>query len=100
MSIDSSDQVKTIWLLNAGIEVDKGATLDINSNDVDWIKIIPGKDTPNAISVYGSLNVDSVKITSWNTHTDDYVKLYKILENEEENEEEEQSSNELRHTSR
>lgn len=51
LRLESSDQGKKIWFLNAGILVDKGATLDINSNDVDWIKIIPSKDIPNAISV-------------------------------------------------
>src|SRR5215217_2076767 len=66
-----------IWLLYAGIEVEKDASLDINSNDVRWLKIVPSKNTPNAITVDGSLKVDSVKITSWNPETNDYVKFAK-----------------------
>ncbi|MGD1834719.1 MAG: hypothetical protein ACPKQO_03265, partial [Nitrososphaeraceae archaeon] len=62
-----------VWLLNAGIEVDKNSMLEMTSNDVNWLKIVPGADTPNAISVSGSLYVDSVKITSWNPNTNDYV---------------------------
>jgi poly(beta-D-mannuronate) C5 epimerase len=64
-----------IWLLYAGLKLEKNAHLDINSNDVTWLKIIPIKNSPNAIEVDGSLKVDSVKITSWNPKTNDYVKF-------------------------
>ena len=66
-----------IWLLYAGIKVEKDASLNINSNDVRWLKIVPSKNTPNAIEIDGSLKVNSVKITSWNPETDDYVKFPK-----------------------
>ncbi len=49
--------------------------MDINSNDITWLKIIPSKKSPNAIEVDGRLKVDSVKITSWNPQTNDYVKF-------------------------
>ena len=65
------------WILNAGIRVEKDATLNIDSDDVTWLKIVPSKNTSNAIEVDGSLKVDSVKITSWNPETDDYVKFPK-----------------------
>lgn len=81
-----------IWVLQAGINVEKDATLDINSEHVDWIKIIPGKDNPNAISVDGSLKIDSVKITSWDKQTNDYIKLFKVAGNEDEDEDEEPPS--------
>ncbi len=61
------------WILKAGIYVEKNATLSINSHDVTWLKIVPSENTPNAIEVDGSLKVDSVKITSWNPQTNDYV---------------------------
>jgi mannuronan 5-epimerase len=64
-----------VWLLYAGLKVEKNAVLDINSNDVTWLKIIPTMKSPNAIEVDGSLKVDSVKITSWNPKTNDYVKF-------------------------
>jgi mannuronan 5-epimerase len=61
------------WILKAGITVNKDATLNIGSDDVTWLKIVPGSAKPNAILVDGSLKVDSVKITSWNPQTNDYV---------------------------
>ena len=66
-----------IWLLYAGIKVEKNASLNINSNDVTWLKIVPSKNSSNAIEVDGSLKVDSVKITSWNSKTNDYIKFPK-----------------------
>jgi parallel beta-helix repeat protein len=71
----SENNNEKIWLLNAGLKVEKNAILDINSNDVTWLKIIPSKKSPNAIEVDGRLKVDSVKITSWNPQTNDYVKF-------------------------
>jgi mannuronan 5-epimerase len=69
----SDNNKEKVWLLYAGLKVEKNALLDINSNDVTWLKIIPTKKSPNAIEVDGSLKVDSVKITSWNPQTNDYV---------------------------
>jgi parallel beta-helix repeat protein len=65
-----------VWLLNAGIVIDKGANFYINSTDTKWLKIIEdGKKDNDAypIQVSGSLKVDSVKITSWNPKTNDYA---------------------------
>ncbi|HEX2408817.1 MAG TPA: hypothetical protein VHJ38_16565 [Nitrososphaeraceae archaeon] len=61
--------------MKAGIEVEKDASLDINSNDVTWLNIVPSRSTPNAIKVDRSLKIDSGKITSWNPETNDYVKF-------------------------
>ena len=71
----SENNNKKVWLLYAGLKIKENANLDINSNDVTWLKIIPSKKSPNAIEVDGSLKVDSVKITSWNPKTNDYVKF-------------------------
>jgi parallel beta-helix repeat protein len=68
-----------VWLLNAGLVIDKEATFYINSTDTKWLKIISAadgkKDGGDAypIQVFGSLKVDSVKITSWNPKTNDYA---------------------------
>jgi parallel beta-helix repeat protein len=64
-----------IWLLNAGITIEKDSTLYINSTDVLWLKMIGNGKTAQAIRVYGSLMIDSVKISSWNPETNDYVKF-------------------------
>jgi mannuronan 5-epimerase len=63
----------TVWLLNAGLLIDKGATFYINSTDTKWLKIIADGKTAYPIQVSGSLKVDSVKITSWNPKTNDYA---------------------------
>jgi poly(beta-D-mannuronate) C5 epimerase len=63
-----------VWLLNAGIIVREDATFYINSTDTKWLKIISVGNTPNRIEIYGSLKIDSVKITSWNPETNDYAK--------------------------
>ncbi len=60
---------ENIWLLNAGLDIQRGATLYINSSDTDWLKIASDGINPNAIQVFGALKIDSVKITSWNPTT-------------------------------
>ena len=72
---ESGNVIEKNWILNAGITVNKDATLSIDSDDVTWLKIVPGLVKPNAIKVDGSLELDSVKITSWNPQTNDYVRF-------------------------
>ena len=74
-AVSNNNNKEKVWLLNAGLKVEENVLLDINSNDVTWLKIIPTKKSPNAITVEGILKVDSVKITSWNPETNDYVKF-------------------------
>ena len=62
-----------VWLLNAGIIVAEDATFYINSTDTKWLKVVSNGNTPNRIAVYGSLKIDSVKITSWNPEINDYA---------------------------
>src|SRR5215213_11456883 len=64
-----------VWLLNAGIVVADKATLYINSTDTTWLKINADGNTEHIIEVYGNLKIDSVKITSWNSKTNDYAKI-------------------------
>ncbi|HET7149742.1 MAG TPA: NosD domain-containing protein [Candidatus Nitrosopolaris sp.] len=70
-----------VWLLNAKLVIGKGATLNIDSTDTKWLKISSSGGTtvsgasaiPNSIDVHGTLKVDSVKITSWNSLTNNYA---------------------------
>ena len=62
-----------VWLLNAGILVDKGAVLNIDSKDVKWLKIIADGRSAYQIDVLGGLKIDSVKVTSWNPKTNNYA---------------------------
>jgi mannuronan 5-epimerase len=64
-----------VWLLNANIVVAEDATLYINSTDTSWLKIVADGKTAYGIQVLGGLKIDSVKISSWNPETNDYVKF-------------------------
>ena len=64
-----------VWLLNAGITVEKGSTLIIDPKDTKWLKIFDDRKIANPIIVHGSLLIDSVKVTSWDPNTNDYVKF-------------------------
>ena len=71
-----------VWKLNAGIVVDEGATLYINSSDLSWLKILTkhhdgakAKEVnTNIIEVFGTLKIDSIKLTSWDESTNDYAR--------------------------
>ena len=67
------------WILNAGITIEGGGKLIIDSTDTNWLKIIADGKHAYPISVLGSLLIDSVKITSWNPKTQDYAKFKKTL---------------------
>jgi mannuronan 5-epimerase len=63
-----------IWLLNAGLTIQKGSIFYINSTDTNWLKILTDGINPDEINVLGSLKIDAVKITSWDPTTNDYGK--------------------------
>ncbi|MGN6628245.1 MAG: right-handed parallel beta-helix repeat-containing protein [Candidatus Nitrosocosmicus sp.] len=64
--------IEKTWILDASLDIQRGATLYINSTDTDWLKIISDGNITNEIHVFGSLKVDSSKITSWNPNTNNY----------------------------
>jgi mannuronan 5-epimerase len=61
-----------VWVLNAGVVIEEGATLYINSTDTSWLRIVADGETAHPILVSGSLKIDSVKVTSWNPNTNNY----------------------------
>jgi mannuronan 5-epimerase len=69
------------WFLNSSIVVKPDATLTLNDT---WLKIEsyypPAVDKedihPHRIEVYGALEVDNAKITSWNSTTNNYERQY------------------------
>jgi mannuronan 5-epimerase len=66
-----------VWLLNANVTILAGSTLNIDSKDTKWLKIISdGKTLAYGIHVYGGMRIDSVKVTSWNPETNDYVESH------------------------
>src|SRR5215204_3920526 len=81
-----------VWLLNAGIVIEKDATLFINSSDTSWLKIVApptyNEETAsneeernsenlvakaNGIEVLGSLKINSVKMTSLDPFSNNYA---------------------------
>lgn len=75
-----------VWFLNSSLIIRKGSTLTISSEDgVKWLKISsgvnlssqsPGENTyhgPHRIRIFGSLNMDGTKITSWDHVTKNYT---------------------------
>jgi poly(beta-D-mannuronate) C5 epimerase len=66
-------QTNGVWLLNAGIVIERSSTLTIDSKDTKWLKIIADGTNAYPITVLGGLKIDSVKVTSWNPQTNGYA---------------------------
>jgi poly(beta-D-mannuronate) C5 epimerase len=64
---------KGVWLLNGNIAVANGATLQIDPSDTTWLKINSDGIHAYGIKIFGSLKIDSVKITSWNSAINSYA---------------------------
>ncbi|MGC2667627.1 MAG: right-handed parallel beta-helix repeat-containing protein [Candidatus Nitrosopolaris sp.] len=70
------------WFLSANLIISKGATFHIDSTDTKWLKINSKVDRSGGpkigpayiIDVFGSLKIDSVRITSWDPTTNYYAR--------------------------
>ena len=62
-----------IWFLNANIRVYDKATFHINSTDTSWLKINSTSGIANSIEVRGTMQIDSVKISSWDSIGNSYA---------------------------
>ena len=65
------------WILNANMRVKDDAKLFINSSDTNWLKINSPDKTPYHIQVEGSMQIDSTKITGWDTATNTFPEIDK-----------------------
>ena len=66
-----------VWLLNANLSIADGANFTVNSNDVNWLKInSTNSQDAYHIDVIGNMKIDSVKISSWNTTSNNYTLTY------------------------
>jgi poly(beta-D-mannuronate) C5 epimerase len=63
-----------IWFLKVNLVIDSNSSFIINSTDTRWLKIYSDGKEAYSIKVYGSMEIDSVKITSWNPKENDYYK--------------------------
>jgi mannuronan 5-epimerase len=91
---NESKDFKKTWMLNSAILIEKGSTFVIDNSDTKWLKILAGdkadnddrnnKKAAHSILVLGNLVIDSVKISSWNPQSNDYVKFeFEILPDRE-----------------
>ena len=100
-SVLNKETLDGVWLLDAGIVIEPNAKLVIDEGDTKWLKILAGKtgsddddgDVGNSdddangnegeegdgsvhsIRVHGSLNIDSVKISSWDPAVNGYIRF-------------------------
>jgi parallel beta-helix repeat protein len=58
-----------IWLLTAALLIEKNSSLTIDSSDTLWLKL----GTSSGIISYGSLTIDSVRITSWDSTRNNFA---------------------------
>jgi hypothetical protein len=63
-----------VWILNANILVDEGSIFYINSSDTSWLKINSTDGIAHYIEVRGNMELDSVKITGWDTKSNAFAK--------------------------
>ncbi|HEY7111018.1 MAG TPA: N,N-dimethylformamidase beta subunit family domain-containing protein [Nitrososphaeraceae archaeon] len=69
-----------VWVLNANLIVGNSATLNINSTYTSWLKInSTGSAEPFHIHVLGNLNLDSVKVSSWDFNANNYTQAVNTL---------------------
>jgi hypothetical protein len=65
---------KGTWTLNANLLIGNDATLNINSTYMSWLKINSTSNlNPFHINVLGTLNIDNLKISSWDYSTQNYA---------------------------
>jgi poly(beta-D-mannuronate) C5 epimerase len=57
------------FILNAKINVNDGATFNMSSSELKWLKI----SGQNSITVFGKIMFDGVKITSWSTASNSVI---------------------------
>ena len=62
-----------VWTLTANLLVAKNGNLVIDSIDTSWLKIISSSTKAFGLQNYGTLKIDSVKITSWDATKNTYA---------------------------
>ena len=63
-----------IWLLRSNLVIGNNSSLTLNATDTSWLKIYSDGKQVYTIKAYGNMNIDSVKITSWDPEKNDYRK--------------------------
>ena len=58
--------------MKANLEIGNGSSFTIDSTDTKWLKIYSNDTTAYNIKIYGSMKIDSAKITSWNPVKNNY----------------------------
>ena len=68
-------QSSGIWLLKSNLVIGSNSSFTIDSTDTKWLKIYSDGHEPYSIKVYGSMIIDSVKITSWDPEDNSYAEV-------------------------
>ncbi len=64
-----------VWLAKASIFIDVGVTLELNKDEVSWLKLESNKSSFASLwSIDGNILLNGVKITSWDSEKNDYDK--------------------------
>ena len=69
-----------VWTLSANMVVARNANLVIDSIDTSWLKIISSSTKAFGLQNYGTLKIDSVKITSWDAAKNSYASTRYLME--------------------
>ena len=68
------EETDGVWVLSANMIVGNSATLNINSTYTNWVKIDSANShhLPYHLSVLGNMNIDSVKVSSWDSVSQEF----------------------------
>ena len=70
------EETDGVWVLSANMIVGNSATLNINSTYTSWLKIdsATSHNLPYHLSVLGNMNIDSVRVSSWDSVSQNFTK--------------------------
>lgn len=73
---DKIEQIKPKeWLLKSNLKIEKGVSLILNKDEVEWLKLKSEPGRFVSIRTWGgNVHIDGVKISSWDTTKNDYDK--------------------------
>lgn len=68
-----TEETPGVWLLKANLYLKSGTTLNLDKNEVTWLKLLSTKDKFTYVrGLNTTIEVNGVKVTSWDTAKNDY----------------------------
>ncbi len=66
-----------VWLLSSNLLIQKGVSLNLKKEEVEWLKMESNSKKFVWLKTHnGAINIDGVKITSWDSGFDDFDRNY------------------------